>query len=144
MWLPLIGLLLGLVVGSILNRMPSANVVGPHGAPLGGVLSGVIPIEYTRYTAIAILAAMDSVLGALRADIEDQYDNLVFISGFLINSLLAVLLTLLGDRLGIELEYAAIVAFGVRMFANLATIRRRLLANVREWWHKQRTGQGST
>jgi small basic protein len=129
MWWPLIGLLLGLVIGSILNRMP-----------LG---SAAIPIEYTRYTAIAILAAMDSVLGALRADVEDQYDNWIFISGFLINSLLAALLTLLGDRLGVELEYAAIVAFGVRMFTNLAIIRRRLLANVREWWHRQQTGRGA-
>jgi small basic protein len=134
MWLPLIGLLLGLVIGSILNRLP----VG--GASLGSVLSAAIPIEYTRYTAIAILAAMDSVLGALRADAEGQYDNLVFVSGFTINSLLAFLLTLLGDRLGIELEYAAIVAFGVRMFTNLAIIRRRWLADVREWWHGHRTG----
>ena len=131
MWVTLIGLLLGLVIGSILNRVP-----------LGGALSAAIPIEYTRYTAIAILAAMDSVLGALRADVENQYDNWVFISGFLINSLLAALLTLLGDRLGVELEYAAIVAFGVRMFTNLAIIRRRLLEKVREWWQEQRTGQG--
>jgi small basic protein len=134
MWLPLIGLLLGLIIGAILNR------ASLEGAPLGGVLSVAIPVEYSRYTAIAILAAMDSVLGATRADMEDQYDNLVFISGFLINSLLAVLLTLLGDRLGIELEYAAIIAFGVRMFTNLAIIRRRLLANVRTWWHSHRVG----
>ena len=140
MWLPLSGLLLGLVIGSILNRVSPADVVGPYGAPLGGVLSAAIPVEYTRYTAIAILAAVDSVLGALRADVEGEYDNLIFVSGFLINSMLAVLLTVLGDRLGIELEYAAIVAFGVRMFTNLAIIRRRLLVNVREWWHKQRTG----
>jgi small basic protein len=52
---------------------------------------------------------------------------------------LASLLTLLGDRLGIDLEYAAIVAFGVRMFTNLAIIRRRVLTDVREWWQKQRT-----
>jgi small basic protein len=134
MWLPLIGLLLGLIIGAILNRASA------EGVPVGGVLSIAIPVEYSRYTAIAILAAMDSVLGATRADMEDQYDNLVFISGFLINSLLAVLLTLLGDRLGIELEYAAIVAFGVRMFTNLAIIRRRLLANVRTWWHRHRVG----
>jgi small basic protein len=135
MWLPLIGLLLGLIIGSILSRVP-----------LGGILSTAISVEYdgrilsARYTAIALLAAVDSILGALRADIEGEYDNLIFVSGFLINSLLAVLLTVLGDRLGVELEYAAIVAFGVRMFNNLAIIRRRLLVRVREWWHRQRTG----
>jgi small basic protein len=120
MWLPLIGLLVGLIIGS--------------------VLSITIPVEYTRYTAIAILAALDSVLGALRADMEGRYDNLVFVSGFLVNALLAVLLTLLGDRLGVELHYAAIVAFGVRMFANLASIRRGLLSQAREWWHGRGVG----
>lgn len=118
MWLPLIGLLLGLVVGSI--------------------FSIVIPAEYTRYTTVAILAALDSVLGALRADLEDQYDNLVFVTGFTANTCLAVLLTLLGERLGIDLYYAAIVAFGVRMFNNVAIIRRMLLARFRTWWRKRR------
>lgn len=140
MWLALIGLLLGLVIGSILNRVSSAGVVGPHGGALQSILSAAIPIEYTRYTAMAILAAMDSILGALRADVEDQYDNLVFVSGFVINSLLAALLTLLGDRLGVELEYAAIVAFGVRMFNNLAIIRRRLLGDTLKWWRSRRAG----
>ena len=36
-------------------------------------------------------------------------------------------LTFLGDKLGVELYFAAIVAFGVRIFDNLAVIRRHLL-----------------
>ncbi len=118
MWLPLIGLLLGLIIGSI--------------------FSITIPAEYARYTALAILAALDSVLGALRADMQDQYDNLVFVSGFFVNVFLAVLLTFVGERLGVELHYAAIIAFGVRMFNNLAIIRRLLLDRVRGWWRKNR------
>jgi small basic protein len=118
MWLPLIGLLLGLVIGS--------------------VFSITIPTEYARYTALAILAALDSVLGALRADMQGQYDNLVFISGFIVNAVLAVLLTVVGDRLGVELYYAALIAFGVRMFNNLAIIRRLLLRRLRGWWEKRR------
>jgi len=118
MWLPLIGLLVGLVIGSI--------------------FSITIPIEYARYTALTILAALDSVLGALRADMEGQYDNLVFVSGFFSNAVLSVLLTFLGDRLGVELYYAAIIAFGVRMFNNLAIIRRLLVARVQAWWRKRK------
>jgi small basic protein len=117
MWLPLIGLLAGLVIGSI--------------------FSITIPIEYARYTALAILAALDSVLGALRADMEGQYDNMVFVSGFFVNAILAVLLTFLGDRLGVELYYAAIIAFGVRMFNNLAIIRRLLVNHARAWWRRR-------
>lgn len=117
MWLPLIGLLVGLIIGSL--------------------FSITIPAQYMRYTALAILGALDSVFGALRAELEGQYDNLVFVSGFFANAFLAVLLTLLGDRLGVELYYAAIVAFGVRMFNNLAIIRRLLLARFRSWWENR-------
>lgn len=107
MWLPIIGLLVGIVIGSI--------------------FSITIPAPYSRYTAMAILAASDSILGAARAYLEGQYDNRVFISGFCINALLAGFLTFVGDRLGVELYYAAIVAFGVRLFNNLAIIRRHFL-----------------
>lgn len=118
MWWPLIGLLAGLIIGS--------------------VFAITIPVEYTRYTALAILAAMDSVLGAVRADMEGKYDNLVFISGFFTNALLAALLTFVGDRLGVELYYAAIIAFGVRMFHNLALIRRLLIVRLRSWWQRRK------
>jgi small basic protein len=107
MWLPIIGLLVGIAIGSI--------------------FSVTIPAQYSRYTAIAILAASDSILGAARAQLEGQYDNRVFMSGFCANALLAGFLTFVGDRLGVELYYAAIVAFGVRLFNNLAIIRRHFL-----------------
>jgi len=106
-WLPALGLLLGLVVGSLMSLS--------------------VPIEYSRYAAVGILAALDSVLGAVRAELDGTYQNKVFLSGFISNALLAALLTYLGDRLGVELHLAAIVAFGVRLFNNLAIIRRRLL-----------------
>ncbi len=107
MWLPIVGLLVGIIIGSLFYV--------------------TIPAQYSRYTAIAILAASDSILGALRAHLEGQYDNKVFISGFCVNTLLAGLLAFVGDRLGVELYYAAIVAFGVRLFNNLAIIRRHFL-----------------
>lgn len=111
MWLPLIGLLIGLIIGSLVSIS--------------------IPAEYARYTAVAILAALDSVLGAARASLSGDYDNAIFITGFFGNTLLAAILTFLGDRLGVELYYAAIFAFGVRLFNNLALIRRHLLARYK-------------
>ena len=107
MWLPILGLLIGLIVGSLLRVE--------------------VPARYSRYTAMAILAALDSVLGAARAEVEGTYNNRVFITGLLANALLAGLLTFIGDRLGVELYLAAIVAFGVRLFDNLARIRRRFI-----------------
>ncbi len=100
------------------------------GLALGAVLSLNIPAEYSRYTAMAILAALDSVLGAARAELAGEFDNRIFLSGFFANILLAGGLTYLGDRLGVELYIAAIVAFGVRVFNNLAIIRRQILARI--------------
>jgi small basic protein len=107
MWLPILGLLIGLIVGSLLRVE--------------------VPAQYSRYTAMAILAALDSVLGAARAEVEGTFNNRVFVTGLLANTLLAGLLTFIGDRLGVELYLAAIVAFGVRLFDNLARIRRRFI-----------------
>jgi len=114
--LPLIGLAVGLLIGSL--------------------VSVSIPAEYARYTAVAILAALDSVLGAVRANLAGQYDNTIFITGFFTNTLLAGVLTFLGDRLGVELYYAAIFAFGVRLFNNLALIRRHLLTRIGQGAHR--------
>ena len=80
MLLPLLGLLVGVLAGLVLN----INV----------------GFELSRYSAVAILAALDSVLGAVRAELDGVYDNRIFISGFLVNAIIAVLLTFIGDRLG--------------------------------------------
>ncbi len=111
MWLPVLGLLVGIIAGILMSLS--------------------IPSDYARYTAIAILAALDSILGAVRSELEGTYDNEIFVSGLVTNMLLAGLLTFLGDRLGVDLYLAAIVAFGPRLFNNLAIIRRYLLSRSR-------------
>ena len=47
--------------------------------------SFTVPQEYARYTAVGILAALDAILGAVRAELNHAYDNRVFISGLLSN-----------------------------------------------------------
>lgn len=108
MWLfPIIGLLVGIA--------------------LGVFFSFSVPLEYARYTAMAILAAADSVVGAWRAGLEGKYNSRIFLSGLFVNMLLAACLTYLGDRLNIDLYIAAIVVFGTRLFNNLAIIRRHFI-----------------
>jgi small basic protein len=81
--------------------------------------------------AIAILAALDSVFGGLRSALEEKYDNMVFVSGFFMNILMATLLTYLGVKLGVDLVLGATVAFSIRIFQNLGIIRRQLLERWR-------------
>jgi small basic protein len=92
-----------------------------------GILSPVtIPITYARYT-VALLAALDSIFGAFKAYIAGTFEPRVFFSGLLTNMTLAGGLTYFGDKLGVDLSIAAIVAFGVRIFNNLGAIRRHYL-----------------
>jgi len=107
MWLPLIGLGLGILLGLTLNVSVSP--------------------ELARYSAVAILAGLDSILGAVRAELDGQYDNRIFLSGFVANTAVAVVLTFVGDRLGIDLYLVALIAFGLRIFQNVALIRRHFL-----------------
>ena len=97
------------------------------GVLLGLLLKVNVSFEFARYSAVAIVAAFDSVLGAVRAELDDVYDNRIFVSGFITNAVVAVLLTFLGDRLGLDLYIVALVTFGPRIFQNLALIRRHFL-----------------
>src|SRR3954468_5036686 len=110
--------------------------VGPLFLPLAGLLVGVllglvlnvnVGFELQRYSAVAILAALDSVLGAIRAELDGVYDNRIFISGFIVNALVAVLLTFMGDRLSLDLYLVALISFGFRIFNNVALIRRHFI-----------------
>ena len=60
-------------------------------------------------------------------DIAGTFEPRVFLSGVVTNMALAGGLTYVGDKLGVDLSIAAIVAFGVRIFNNLASIRRHYL-----------------
>ncbi len=105
------------------------------GGLLLGFLAGTfnpveVPLSYTRYLSVALLACLDSVLGGWRAAIEKKFNNMIFVSGFFTNALLAVLLVYMGDKLAVDLYLAAVVAFGVRLFNNLAIIRRLLIERL--------------
>ncbi len=112
MLLPLLGLLIGILIGFL--------------SPV------TIPIQYSTYMSIAILAALDSVFGGIRSSLENTFDVEIFISGFFANAILAAVLTYIGDQLGVPIYYAAIFAFGVRLFQNFAIVRRYILVRMKK------------
>ena len=95
-----------------------------------GILVPVIPYEYAKYTAVAIIAAFDSVIGAITGIIKNNFDIKIFVSGFFINSLIAILLTMLGESLDVDIFLAAIFVFVTRIFTNLSYIRRAILSKI--------------
>lgn len=107
MWLPIMSLLVGIILGLLTDIR--------------------VPEEYSNYLSIAVLAAFDTLFGGIRAHLQNIYDEKVFVSGFFFNILLAASLAFLGVHLGVDLYLAAVFAFGVRLFQNIAVIRRILL-----------------
>src|SRR5260370_17907554 len=84
--------------------------------------------EYASYLSLATLAGMDSVFGGIRAGLDGKFKNDIFLSGFVVNMVLAVALAFLGDQIGVQdLYLAAVVTLGGRIFLNLSVIRRQLL-----------------
>lgn len=88
----------------------------------------VIPYEYARYLAVAIMATFDSVMGALNSLLKGEFDIKIFTSGFFVNSIIAILLTYLGDSLDVNIFLAAIFVFVFRIFNNFSSIRRYFIA----------------
>lgn len=104
------------------------------GIILGFVFDVNIPERFSPYMSIAILACLDSVFGAIRANLSQKFRADIFVSGFFGNALLAASLAYLGDKLGIPIYIAAVIVFGGRIFENFAIIRRLL---IEEWRSKK-------
>lgn len=116
----LLGILLGLLVG------------------LG--IDFTIPIGYTKYTAVMLIGILDALFGAIRAEVtRDQYNAIIFVSGLVFNIILALVITYLGDRLGLDLYLAATVVFTFRIFSNVGITRRAFLQHM---LHKRKKMQG--
>jgi len=96
-----------------------------------GLLSDItIPIEYIKYTAVIIIGIADALFGAIKAEVtKDRFNYIILITGLLFNTLLALGITLIGEKLGLDLYMAATIVFTFRIFTNLGQIRRALISN---------------
>ena len=102
-----IAIILGCVIGAII-----------------GINAPMVSYAYSVYLAIGIIAALDSVFGGIVAVLKKNFNMTTFVSGFFGNALLAIVLTVLGEKLNVDIYLAAIVVFVGRMFNNLGMIRR--------------------
>ena len=101
-----------------------AILIGCILGALIGMNTPMVSYTYSSYLAIAIIAALDSVFGGITSVIKKNFDLKIFVTGFFGNAILAILLTILGQKLNVDIYLAAIVVFVGRMFVNLAIIRR--------------------
>ena len=115
-WYPVFGAISGFIVGMVLFAVIK--------------LPPEITSVYAPYLSLATLAGLDTVLGGVRSGMEGRFQDDIFVSGFVLNTMLAAMLAFLGDKIGVDLFLAAVVALGSRVFLNLSLIRRYYLTKV--------------
>jgi small basic protein len=95
---------------------------------LGLFLQPDIPLWLQPYLPIAIVAGLDALFGALRALLDGIFSDRVFVVSFVSNVLIAALIVFVGDQLGVgaQLSTGVVVVLTIRIFANVAAIRRKL------------------
>lgn len=98
------------------------------GVVLGIWLDPTVPVALQPYLPIAVVAALDAVFGGVRAKLDRIFDDKQFVVSFISNVLVAGLIVYLGDQLGVggQLSTGVVVVLGVRIFGNVAAIRRHL------------------
>jgi small basic protein len=98
------------------------------GIGLGVWLDPTVPVGLQPYLPIAVIAALDAVFGGVRAKLDGIFDDKQFVISFISNVLVAGLIVYLGDQLGVggQLSTGVVVVLGVRIFGNVAAIRRHL------------------
>ena len=98
------------------------------GVVLGLLLEPTLPTVLQPYLPIAIVAALDALFGAFRAYLEGTFTDRVFVVSFVSNVLIAALIVFVGDQIGVgsQLSTGVVVVLGIRIFTNVAAIRRIL------------------
>ena len=98
------------------------------GIVAGLILQPTVPTGLQPYLPIAVVAALDTVFGGVRALMDGIFVDRVFVVSFVANVLVAGLIVFLGDQLGVgaQLTTGVVVVLGIRIFSNAAAIRRHL------------------
>ena len=99
------------------------------GVVIGLLVEPTLPVFLQPYLPIAIVAALDAILGGTRSWLEGVFSDRVFVVSFLSNVLIAGLIVFVGDQIGVgsQLSTGVVVVLGIRIFNNAAGIRRAVL-----------------
>ena len=99
------------------------------GVVVGLVLQPEVPVALQPYLPIAVVAGLDAAFGGLRAYLDGIFDDRVFVVSFFSNIVIAALIVFVGDQLGVggQLSTGVVVVLGIRIFTNVAAIRRHVL-----------------
>ncbi len=116
-----------------MKRMDPMKAWFPIASLISGFLIGLlifshfnlfVPLEYAPYLSVAALVGLDTVFGGVKAGIEGRFQDDIFVSGFILNTLLAAVLVWFGTRIGVDFALVSVLVLGTRIYLNLSLIRR--------------------
>ena len=103
-----------------------AIIVGCILGAIFGMNAPIISYTYSTYLAIAVVAALDSVFGGITSVLKKTFDLKIFLSGFFVNSILSILLTILGQKLNVDIYLATLFVFVIEMVLTSRPARRSM------------------
>lgn len=112
-----------------------------------GVLAGmniIVPYAISKYVAVAILAFIDTVFGALVSNTQRKFSLTIFLTGFFGNALIAIALVFLGEKLNVDIYLAAVIVFSTRLFSNFSIMRRYAIDKISEKIKERKTKKNKT
>ena len=106
MWLPSLGLIIGLIIG----------IFFPFS----------VPVISAKYLAITALSAIDFIFVGFKARLNNHFNTTLFVIEFLLNTFVAIVLVYLGDIMNTDLFLAVTIVFIVRIFYNVSSLNHQL------------------
>ena len=106
MWLPSLGLIIGLIIGTLF--------------PIS------IPFISAKYLAVTSLSAIDSIFIGFKARLNNSFNTTLFIIEFLLNTIVAIGLVYLGDIMNTDLFMAVAIVLSARIFYNISSLNHLL------------------
>ena len=101
----IVGLSAGLMIGSMIN----------------------IELVHTKILIMLFMVSLDSLIGGLKSMDKTSFNDSLLISGFFINFTAGLILLYVGDKVDINLYYAALIALTIRILKNFSVLRRHIL-----------------
>ncbi|EKE02240.1 MAG: hypothetical protein ACD_20C00409G0003 [uncultured bacterium] len=106
MWLPSVGLIIGLIIGSLF--------------PFS------IPVLSAKYLAVTALCAIDFIFVGFKARLNNHFNTAQFVIEFILNTIIAIGLVYLGDIMNVDLFMAVAIVLSARIFYNISSLNHLL------------------
>jgi len=106
MWMPILGLIAGLLIGTLF--------------PFS------LPLIKAKYLAITALSAIDFIFLGFSTKLNNHFNTNLFIIEFLLTTMVAIGLVYLGDIMSTDLFVAITIVYSARIFHNLSILNHKL------------------